>query len=72
MLQGIVEKADGYYYYVNGKLDWTLAGLHKIGDDYYFVSTTGKCATGAYYAWETFCDLPCGHYVFGADGKMIR
>ena len=72
MLQGIVEKADGYYYYVNGQIDWQQAGLHKIGDDYYFVTTAGKCVTGAYYAWATFCDLPCGNYEFGADGKMLH
>jgi len=72
MLQGIVEKADGYYYYFNGKIDWKKAGLHKVGDDYYFVTTAGKCVTGAYYAWETFCDLPCGNYEFGADGKMLH
>ena len=72
MLHGIVEKADGYYYYVNGKIDWTQAGLHKIGEDYYFVNTAGKCVTGAYYAWATFCDLPCGNYEFGADGKMLQ
>ncbi len=72
MLQGIVEKADGYYYYVNGKIDWTLAGLHKVGDDYYFVTVNGKCVTGPYYAWATFCDLPCDNYEFGADGKMLQ
>ncbi len=72
MLQGIVEKADGYYYYINGKVDWTQAGLHKIGDDYYFINTAGKCVTGAYYAWATFCDLPCGNYEFAADGKMLQ
>ena len=72
MLQGIVEKTDGYYYYVNGQIDWTQAGLHKIGDDYYFVNTAGKCITGPYYAWATFCDLPCNDYEFGADGKMLQ
>ena len=72
MLHGIVEKADGYYYYVNGQLDWKQAGLHKIGEDYYFVNTAGKCVVGPYYAWETFCDLPCGNYEFGADGKMLH
>ncbi len=72
MLQGIVEKADGHYYYVNGKIDWQQAGLHKIGEDYYFVSASGKCVTGKYYAWATFCDLPCDNYEFGADGKMLQ
>ena len=70
MLQGLVEKADGIYYYVNGKVP--AAGLYEVDGDYYFVTTTGKCKTGAYYAWETHCDLPCGNYEFGEDGKMIR
>ena len=47
------------------------AGLIKLGDDYYFVSNTGKCITGKYYAWATKCDLPCGEYVFGEDGEML-
>ena len=72
MLQGIVEKADGYYYYVNGKVDWTKAGLHKIGDYYYNITTAGKCVTGKYGVWATFCDLPIGEYEFGPDGKMLQ
>ncbi len=72
MLNGVVKQGDGYYCYFNGKIDWTKAGLHKIGEDYYFISTSGKCATGTYDAWETFCDLPCGSYVFGEDGKMLH
>ena len=72
MLNGLVEKDDGKYYYVNGQIDWTKAGLHKIDGDYYFVNTAGKCVTGKYYAWETFCDLPCADYEFGADGKMLH
>ncbi|MBE6933611.1 MAG: hypothetical protein E7462_00935 [Ruminococcaceae bacterium] len=72
MLQGLVEKADGLYYYVNGKIDSNQAGLHKIGDDYYFISSAGKCVTGNYYAWATHCDLPCGNYEFAADGKMLQ
>ena len=72
MLQGLVQKDDGIYYYVNGKVDYRIAGLHKIGDDYYFVNSLGKCVTGQYYAWATFCDLPCGNYEFGSDGKMLQ
>jgi hypothetical protein len=71
MLQGIVEKSDGYYYYVNGKINWTNAGLRKIGDYYYNVTSTGKCTTGTYYCWESHCDLPVGTYEFGADGRML-
>ena len=71
MLQGIVEKDGRAFYYVNGKLS-TKPGLTKIGDDYYFVASNGRCATGKYYAWATKCDLPVGNYEFGADGKMLN
>ena len=72
MVNGLAEMNDGVYYYVNGKIAGDKAGLTKIGDDYYFISTRGKCATGKYYAWATNCDLPCGNYEFGADGKMLQ
>ena len=72
LLQGIVEKEDGVYYYVNGKINSKYAGLTKVGDDYYFVAANGRCATGKYYAWATNCDLPCSEYEFGADGKMLQ
>ena len=72
MLQGIVEKADGYYYYVNGKAGREY-GLLEINGDYYFVLMNGKLITSqVYYAWETYCDLPTGNYEFGADGKMLQ
>ena len=71
MANGLVEMSDGIYYYVNGKVNWQEAGLHKIGDDYYFINTAGKCVTGPYYAWATYCDMPCGKYEFGPDGKML-
>ena len=70
MLQGLVQKDDGLYYYVNGKAG--TAGLTKIGEDYYFVGSSGRVATGSYYAWATNCDLPCATYVFGEDGKMLN
>jgi len=70
LFTGLREEADGIYYYVNGK--YGPAGLTKIGEDYYFVSTTGRVATGQYYCWATNCDLPCGLYHFAADGRMIR
>ena len=59
----IVQREDGYYYYVMGKPS-TKPGLTKIGDYYYFVSSTGRVATGIYYCWATNCDLPCGNYEF--------
>ena len=66
---GLVQEADGIYYYVNGK--YGPAGITKIGNDYYFVSSIGRVATGSYYCWATNCELPCGTYEFDADGKMI-
>ena len=72
MLQGVIEKEDGYYYYINGKKAGKNAGLTKVGNDYYFVASNGRCAVGSYYAWATNCDLPCGNYEFGADGKMLQ
>ena len=71
MLQGIVEKEDGSYYYINGVAGREY-GLLKIDEDYYFVLMNGKLITDqSYFAWETNCDLPVGTYTFGADGKMI-
>ena len=70
-LNGIVEKSDGHYYYINGKKAGSNPGLTKIGDDYYFVATNSRCATGKYYCWATNCDLKVGNYEFGSDGKML-
>lgn len=72
MLQGIVKKSDGYYYYQNGRAGRTY-GLVKVGEDYYFALMNGKLITNqVYYAWETKCDLPKSNYEFGADGKMLQ
>ena len=71
MLQGIVMKEDGPWYYENGKLVTNRPGLIKIGDDYYFLSTSGKFAIGQYYCWATNCDMPCDNYVFDETGKML-
>ena len=70
MLQGVVEKEDGLYYYVNGKLG--ECGLTKIGDDYYDVYWGGVVRTGKQYTPRTNCDLPVGNYEYGADGKMLQ
>ena len=71
MLNGIVERDGETYYYTNGKVG-KIAGLTLVGDDYYFIEYSGKCATGKLYAWKTNCDLPVGTYEFGADGKMLN
>jgi glucan-binding YG repeat protein len=71
MLNGIVEKATGTYYYTLGKVGQTV-GLTQVGEDYYFIDYSGKCATGSVYAWKTNCDLPCADYKFAADGKLLN
>ena len=67
---GLIQLSDGLYYIENRKL-CTKGGLRKIGEDYYFVASNGRCATGTYNCWATYCDLPTGIYEFGSDGKMI-
>ena len=71
MLNGIVEKDGKIYCYVLGGFG-KVAGLTKVGDDYYFVNYDGTCATGKLYAWATNCDLPTGNYEFGDDGKALN
>ena len=67
---------DGYYY-VNGEIQKT--GLTKVGEDYYYFSTTnGKMAVSVTRqvahncidasAKDRFTET--GTYTFGADGKM--
>jgi len=68
---GLVWLSDGLYYVENRKLVTNDAGLRKIGDDYYFVASNGRCATGEYNCWATKCDLPTGTYEFDAECKMI-
>ncbi len=67
---GLVEEEDGTYYYVDGVK--TYAGLIKIDNDYYYINSLGKMATGQKYLYKTNDLLPEGTYTFGADGKMIQ
>ena len=62
---------DGYYY-ENDQI--VYKGLTKIGDDYYYIRTTGIVAkNGKFYAYKTSCDLPDDTtYTFDAEGKMVR
>ncbi|MDR0914813.1 MAG: leucine-rich repeat protein [Oscillospiraceae bacterium] len=70
-LNGIVEIDDTLYYYINGTT--ATYGLFKIDDDYYFSYWGGVIQTdGRYYVGTTYCDLPVGNYIFGADGKMLN
>jgi uncharacterized repeat protein (TIGR02543 family) len=71
MVNGIVEKDDILYLYINGVTAGN--GLYKVGEDYYFSDWGGVIFTdGRYYVESTYCDLPAGKsYSFGADGKML-
>lgn len=73
MLNGVVEKADGTYYYEMGQLKDT--GWLKVGDDYYVFTNGGKALTGANwvgsYLTETSRDpYMKGNFFFMADGKL--
>ncbi|MBE6727638.1 MAG: hypothetical protein E7562_03210 [Ruminococcaceae bacterium] len=71
MLNGIVEKEDGLYYYENGV--GIEKGLFEYEGNYYFALYRGKLVTSRVYkAYKTSCDLPTGTYEFGADGKMLN
>ena len=63
----------GDYYYVDGVIQ--MCGLTKVGDDYYYFSTTnGKMRrnqTSQVNIIAEGCDLSYGKYTFGADGKVI-
>ena len=69
VLNGIV----GDYYYIDGEIQKT--GLIKIGEDYYYFSTTNgvmsRNVTKMIYRIHESCDLPKGEYTFGADGKIV-
>ena len=70
MLNGFVTKADGIYYYQNGKPG--KVGLNLIDGDYYFVDYSGKLFTnGTYFVWETNGYTIGMKYTFDANGKLI-
>ena len=69
---GIVAENGGLYYYVNGKLQKN-AGMIKIGDDYYFVRSSGKLATGSYNTYNNNGLKPNGVYYFDPEtGKLTE
>ena len=72
MLNGIVEEADGIYYYSTGKPK--TVGLVEYNGDYYFVGEPdGKVVVNKRaYVWETNGYFPEGYYEFGPDGKMLN
>ena len=71
MLNGVVERDGGYYYYNMGKPE--MAGMINIDGSYYFAKDgKGTIVTDCvYYNWKSNGLLPEGNYQFGPDGKML-
>jgi glucan-binding YG repeat protein len=47
-------------------------GLIEVDGDYYFTAARGRVIQNEIkYVYLTNCDLPCGRYEFGPDGKMV-
>lgn len=72
MLDGIVERDGGYYYYETGKPK--MAGLIEVDGDYYF-ARDGKgtlVTNGTYYMWKANGIVPASDREFGPDGKMLN
>jgi glucan-binding YG repeat protein len=75
MLNGVVAKEDGTYYYENGQTVDT--GWLKVGNDYYVFTNGGKAMTGlnwvGSYLTETSRDpYMKGNFYFTADGKLAN
>lgn len=72
MLQGVVEKADGLYYYDLGKTK--ELGLIKRDDEYYYVGANGKLEIGRIWVGTYASNglIAKGYYEFGADGAMLN
>ena len=70
MLNGIVAKDDGLYYYDNGKAP--TVGINYIDGDYYFVLSEGKLVVDCTYnVWATNGYTIEIEYVFDAEGRVI-
>jgi glucan-binding YG repeat protein len=72
MLQGVVEKADGLYYYDLGNT--TKLGLILRDGEYYFVGEAGKLSIGRVWVGSYDCHglIAKGYYEFGTDGAMLN
>ena len=67
---GIVNENGTLYYYENDVRK--QAGLIQIGEDYYYVRSGGRVATGTYYCtYHMTEEFPAGYYTFDTDGRMI-
>ena len=70
MFDGLVDIDGETYYYADGVK--TYAGLIKIGDDYYYITSSCKPVKGrSYYVSKTNDLKPAATYEFAADGRMI-
>ena len=70
MLDGFVTKADGIYYYEDGRQG--AVGLHYIDGHYYFVGSDGKLVVNrTYYVWKTNGYCVAGNYTFDAQGRIV-
>lgn len=68
---GIVDIDGTLYYYVNGVK--TYAGLILIGNDYYYVRSSGQLAVDCdYYVVKTNDLLPVAKYHFDEEGKLVK
>ena len=72
MLQGVVEKEDGLYYYDLGKTRYQ--GLIQRDGEYYYVNEGGKLEIGRVWvgSYPSNGLLNKGYYEFGADGAMLN
>ena len=72
MLQGVIAKEDGLYYYDLGNTKYL--GLIERDGEYYFVQDGGKLAIGRVWVGSYDCNglLAKGNYEFGADGAMLN
>ena len=72
MLQGVVEKADGLYYYNLGNAAYM--GLIERDGEYYYVNEGGKLEIGRVWVGSYASNglVTKGYYAFGADGAMLN
>ena len=72
MLQGVIKKADGMYYYDLGNAKYL--GLIESDGEYYFVTANGKLATGRVYVgtYDAKGIVKPAYYLFGEDGAMFN
>lgn len=72
MLQGVVEKTDGLYYYDLGNTEYM--GLIERDGEYYYVNEGGKLEIGRVYvgSYPSNGLVTKGYYEFGEDGAMLN